>query len=311
MAMGTPLDELRQQLRTVQLVPLTAFDDVGTLNLAPMRRQTERLVEAGVRVFIPCAGSSEFHTLNADEIIAAVRLTREVVGDRARVLVPVGLQLSHAIDLGRRGVASGADAMLVMPLAFPYLSDAGARDYYLSLLQDVRCPAIIYKKDVVPSHELLLELADHEQIIGVKYSMPDVTAFQKLVRDDAGRIDWFCGHAERYAPFFFLAGAQGYTSGAGNICPRVTMAMHKALAAGEYIEALRWQKILWPIEDYRARDANSYNVSFLKHAIRSVGLDFGQPRPPYRRLTESERRGIDAIIQPILAAESELAAEAR
>ena len=244
--------------------------------------------------------------MNADEIITSVRLTREVVGDAARVLVPVGLQLSHAVELGRRAVEAGADAMLIMPLTFPYLSDAGARDYYREVLRQVECPAIIYKKDFIPSHELLLELADHEWIAGVKYALPDVTAFQQVVRQDAGRIDWYCGHAERYAPFFSLAGSPGYTSGAGNICPRVTLAMHHALATGDYAEALRWQRIVLPIEEYRARDGSSYNVSFLKEAIRSVDLDFGEPRPPYRRLTDAERKAIGALVEPILAAESEL-----
>jgi 4-hydroxy-tetrahydrodipicolinate synthase len=308
--MVLPVGDLREHLRTVQLVPLTAFGAAGNLDLGPMRQQIQRLLAAGIRVFIPCAGSSEFHTLSADEIIAAVRMTRDEVGELARVIVPVGLQLQHAIELGRRAVSAGADAMLVMPLAFPYLSDVGARDYYMSLLDQVGCPALIYKKDVVPSHELLLDLADHEQIIGVKYSLADVTAYQKVVQEDHGRIDWYCGHAERYAPYFALAGAPGYTSGAGNICPRVTLAMHAALAAGDYVEALRWQRILLPIEDFRAREANSYNVSFLKQAIRSVGLDFGEPRPPYRRLSQSERAVIDALVEPILAAESELAAVA-
>ena len=296
----------RKRLHTVQLVPLTAFDASGQLDLGPMRRQTERLYAAGVRVFIPCAGSSEFHTMVNDEIVSAVRMTREVVGDDAIVMTPVGLQLQAAIDLGRRAAEVGADALLVMPLVNPYLSDAGARDYYESLLQQVPLPAVVYKKDTYPSNQLLLQMADHPQLIGVKYSMPDISAFHHIVQQDQGRLDWFCGHAERYAPFFMLAGAPGYTSGAGNICPRVTLAMHRALAAGDYTESLRLQKILAPIEDYRARDANSYNVSFLKHAIRSLGMDFGQPRAPYRRLTSAEQQEIETLVAPILHAEAEL-----
>ena len=57
------VNRLREQLHTVQLVPLTAFDASGNLNLEPMRQQIQRLFDAGIRVFIPCAGSSEFHTL--------------------------------------------------------------------------------------------------------------------------------------------------------------------------------------------------------------------------------------------------------
>lgn len=296
----------RNRLHTVQLVPLTAFDATGKLNLDPMRKQTERLYAAGIRVFIPCAGSSEFHTMVNEEIVAAIRMTRQTVGSDAIVMVPVGLQLQSAIDLGKRAVDAGANALLVMPLVNPYQSDLGAEDYYEAILESVPVPAIIYKKDLVPSNALLLKLADHPRMVGVKYSMPDISGFHSVVQEDKGRIDWFCGHAERYAPFFMLAGAPGYTSGAGNICPRVTLAMHHALLRGDYQEGLRLQKIIAPIEDYRARDASSYNVSFLKHAIRSIGMDFGQPRAPYRRLTSMEQQEIEAAVAPILRAEAEL-----
>jgi 4-hydroxy-tetrahydrodipicolinate synthase len=272
-----------------------------------MERQTRRLFEAGIRVFIPCAGSSEFHTLSATEIEAAVAMTKSVVGNEATIVVPVGLQLQHAIDTGRRALAAGASATLVMPLANPYLSDTGARDYYRQLLDALGCPAILYKKAPIPSDDLLLELADHPQLVGVKYSVNDTSNVQRVIATDSGRIDWFCGNAERYAPYFFLAGATGYTSGAGNICPRLTLAMFHALAAGDYPEAMRLQAIINPIEHYRARDDSSYNVSFLKHAITHLGFDFGQPRPPYRQLTAHERREIDTLLPPILAAEEAMA----
>ena len=111
---------------------------------------------------------------------------------------------------------------------------------------------------------------------------------------------------ERFAPFFMMAGAPGYTRGAGNLCPRLTLAMHQALAGGDYQEGMRLMNIIRPIEDYRARDNHSYNVSFLKSAIRHLGMDFGEPRPPYRRLTEAEHDELESMIQPILRAEAEL-----
>jgi 4-hydroxy-tetrahydrodipicolinate synthase len=305
--MSMDKESIRERLRSVQLVPLTAFDRAGRLALQPMEAQTRRLFAAGIRVFIPCAGSSEFHTMSATEIEAVVAMTKSVVGDEATVIVPVGLQLQHALDTGRRALAAGASATLVMPLANPYLSDAGARDYYTQLMDTLGCPTIVYKKAPIPSDDLLLKLADHPHLVGVKYSINDTSNVQHVIAEDNGRIDWFCGNAERYAPYFFLAGATGYTSGAGNICPRLTLAMFHALAAGDFPEAMRLQAIINPIEHYRARDDSSYNVSFLKHAITHLGLDFGQPRPPYRRLTAEERHEIDALLPPILAAEEAMA----
>jgi 4-hydroxy-tetrahydrodipicolinate synthase len=82
--------------------------------------------------------------------------------------------------------------------------------------------------------------------------------------------------------------------------------MHAALASGEWQEAMRLQRILLPIELYRGRSGNSYNISMLKYAMHLVGLDFGQPRAPFRQLTPTEEREIDAMMRPILAAEAEL-----
>lgn len=296
-------------LRTVHLVPLTAFDSQGRLNRDVQTQHIARMYAAGMRVFLPAAGTSEFHSLSADEIVELVRITREASGPDAVIFAPVGLQVGFAIDVARRSVEAGADGIMFMPFVHPYLNDAGARDYYHAVLDTVDCPALIYKKAPVPSNELLLELADHPQVVGVKYAVNEMHAFRKVVLADQGRIEWLCGSAERFAPFYMLAGAPGYTTGAGNLCPHVTLAMHAAFKSGDYAEGLRLQQILLPIEDYRARTGDSYNVSMLKQGGTTLGLDFGPPRPPQRQLTATERSEIDTLLQPIFAAEGELAGE--
>jgi 4-hydroxy-tetrahydrodipicolinate synthase len=307
---GQEHNALRARLQTVQLVPPTAFDAHGKLALDPMRRHWQRMLEAGIRVFLPCAGSAEFHSLSADEIVSTIQAAHKELGGQAVLVAPVGGALPAACDLAKRCLEVGADAILVMPLEFPYLSDAGARDYYRTLLDFVNAPVLIYKKSDIPSDQLLLELGDEKHLIGVKYAVNDIASFQRVVETDGGRLAWYCGSAERYAPYFALAGASGYTSGAGNICPRITLAMQKALEAGKWKEAIEWQRILLPIEYYRARSGNSYNVSFLKYAMRHCGYDFGHPRPPQRRLTADEMREIDAILTPLLQRERQMAEEA-
>jgi 4-hydroxy-tetrahydrodipicolinate synthase len=297
----------REQLHTVQLVPITAFDSDGQLNLEPMKELMTRSYEAGIRVFLPCAGSAEFHALQPSEIISVIEMVRGTVEDDAIVVAPTGYHAEHAIELANQAHSVGADVGLVMPLSFPYLSDAGARDHLLRIFDQSKLPMMIYKKGDLPSDELLLELAEHENLIGIKYAVNDMDAFTRVIRADQGRIDWFCGTAERFAPFYALAGASGYTTGAGNICPRLTLAMHAAIVQGNWDEALRLQEILLPIEYYRSRENDSYNVSMLKHAIKQTGLDFGLPRPPQRQLNEQEMQEIDLLVTPILEAEETIA----
>lgn len=307
-----------ERLRTVHLVPLTAYGPDGSLNLELQAQHIRRMYEAGIRVYMPGAGTSEYHNLSANEIVDIVRVTREASGPDALIFAPVGSQLSHAIEIGTRVRDIGATGVMFMPFTHPYLSNVGVRDYYLQALEQIRLPALIYKKSAIPSDALLLELADHPWVVGVKYAENNMHDFRRVVLADQAasgvggqktRIEWLCGSAERFAPFYMLAGGTGFTTGAGNICPYLSLAMHAAFAAGEFQHGMELQQQILPIEDYRAKEGDSFNISMLKHALKLGGVDFGPPRPPQRQLTEKEKLDIEQIIQPVLKAERDMREE--
>lgn len=296
------------RLSTVQLVPLTPFsEDGGHVVSEVLGAFARSLYEAGIRVFLPGAGTGEFHSLTASEVVSCVRAVREAVGEDATVIAPVGFGVAHALAIGRGAIEAGADALLVMPPVHPYLCDAGMRDYFLALMDRLPLPFLAYKKGPVPGDALLGELATTGKLAGVKYAVNDVDAVTRFIGAFGDRVGVYCGTAERFAPSFHLAGARGYTSGAGNLCPRLTLAMHSALAAGDFARAMEVLRILRPIEDYRARSGDSYNISMLKVALRLTGRDFGPPRPPQRRLTIAEEAEVQSLLEPILAAEAALA----
>jgi len=300
----------RSLIRTVHLVPLTAYDASGKLNLAAQARHIARMYAAGIRVYMPAAGTGEFHNLSAEEIVQLVRVTREASGPDAQIFAPVGFQVQHSIDVGVRSLQAGATGIMFMPFAHPYQCNSGLRDYYMEVIEQTKCPTLIYKKSPIPSDELLLEMAANPHVVGIKYAENNMHEFRKVVINDQGRIEWLCGSAERFAPYYMLAGAYGYTTGAGNLCPHLTLAMHAAFMAGEYQEGMRLQQIILPIEDFRAREGESFNISMLKHALQTMGEDFGPARAPQRKLTDRDRSEIDSILAPILAAEREFGNEA-
>jgi len=298
-----------ESLRTVHLVPLTAYSPDGSLNLDLQGTHTARMYAAGIRCFLPAAGTSEFHSLTADEIVDLVRITRDASGPDAVVFAPVGLQVGFAVNVARRSLEAGATGMMFMPFSHPYLSDKGAKDYYETVINAAPCPTLIYKKAPLPSHALLLELARNPHVVGIKHADNAMHDFRNAVLSDAEQIEWLCGSAERFAPYYMLAGSNGYTTGAGNVCPHLTLAMHAALAAGQYEDGMEYQARLLPIEDYRAREGDSFNISMLKQAMMSLGQDFGPPRPPQRILTTAECAEIDRLIAPVLDAEQTLVSE--
>jgi 4-hydroxy-tetrahydrodipicolinate synthase len=292
------------RLDTVQLVPPTPFSDDGAkIRADELGRFTESVIKAGVSVLLPAAGTGEFHSLSADEVVACVQTAREAAPN-AVVVAPIGFGISHAVQIGRRASDIGADALLLMPPIHPYLSDSGFRDYFQAIASAVSRPILAYKKGPVPSDALLTELGKEGRLAGVKYAVNDLDAFTRFAEANRGRLGLYCGTAERFAPFFALAGATGYTSGLGNIAPKLTLAMSAALRAGNFAEAMRLLKIVRPIEDFRALSGDSYNISAIKAGMQFAGWNFGPVRPPQRRLTAEESAELRRLLEPILSTEA-------
>jgi len=303
--MSAPLELAR--LATVHLVPPTPFTSDGSEVSADLLDGfVKAMTTKGVRVFLPAAGTGEFHSLTVDEIEQCVWTTRLAAPD-AIVMAPIGFGVAQAIQIARQAAEARADALLVMPPIHPYLSDSGFRDYLQAIADAVPgMPLLAYKKGPIPSDALLAELGATGRLVGIKYAVNDLDAFTLFADAQRGKLGLFCGTAERFASFFMLAGATGYTSGAGNLCPRLTLAMHAALASGRFEEALRLLRVLRPIEDFRAREGDSFNISAVKFGLKSCGWDFGPVRPPQRRLTSPEEAAFRRLLEPILAAEAAL-----
>ncbi len=299
---------LPEDLSTVHLVPLTPFTPSSEVNLETHSIHIQRLHQQGIEVFLPAAATSGFYQLTANEISSIVKATVEATHGQAKVFAPLGLNLLEAIQIGKQAKEDGATGIMFMPATAPYLSDEGLKAYYIKVMEEVGLPTLIYKKAALPSNNLLLILSDHNQLVGIKYASADIEAFHQVVQQDQGRLAWLCGLAERYANAFMAQGAGGYTSGAGNLAPKTTLALHNALQAGDLKEARRLQEILLPIERYRGRAGDSYNVSMLQYSMRLLDepLDYGSPRLPMRELTPEEKIEIEETLKPILEFERKL-----
>ncbi len=295
-------------LHTVHAVPLTPYDQRDRVNFDLYARHIQGMYDAGIRVFLPAAGTSEFHSLSQSEIVEIVAVTCQAAGSDALILAPVSGAIGDAISLAQESIKRGAAGLLVMPLTHPYLSDSGAADYYERLIKETQASLIIYKTRDIPSDALLLKLASDKFIAGVKYAVNQLDQFQSVMDQSPEECEWLCGSAERFAPYYMLAGATGFTSGAVNLCPRLVLALHAALEDQNFVDAMSLQRTILPIEHFRARCGESYSISMLKYGMQVAGHDFGSARPPQRHLTSEEHREIEHLLRPILEREESLTA---
>ncbi|MFQ5948114.1 MAG: dihydrodipicolinate synthase family protein, partial [Acidimicrobiia bacterium] len=189
----------------------------------------------------------------------------------------------------------GADGALVMPPPPGFLSDTGLKNYYVGLAEDVDLPAVLYKRGGWPGDEALIDIVQSTSAAGVKYGDTDVNAFATTVEKAGSEAAWTCGVAERWAPFFHLAGSAGFTSGLSNFAPSLALDMDTALNATDYSKAMELRAICLPFEDIRNRDGGANIVAAVKVAMDAHGLAGGRVRPPFRDLDEAVAAEVEEI----------------
>jgi 4-hydroxy-tetrahydrodipicolinate synthase len=292
-------DRLRSALATVVAIPVTPFVADGSIGWDTYAVLLRRLVDSGVTVVTPNGNTGEFYTLVPAEAWRAAEATVAAVGDRAEVLVGVGLDTTTAIEAARHAKEAGARMVMVHQPVHPYLSADGWLEYHRAIADAVpELGIVLYVRDSRIGGTEIGRLGDScRNVIGIKYAVPDPVKFASVARD-AGldRFTWIAGLAELHAPGYWAVGAQGFTSGLVNVAPALSIAMLDALRAGDFSVAMKVWESVRPFEDLRAADSSADNVSVVKEALAQLGLCRSDVRPPSRPLPGDVRVRVTAIL---------------
>jgi 4-hydroxy-tetrahydrodipicolinate synthase len=205
--------------------------------------------------------------------------------------------LGTAREMALAAQKAGADAVMVHQPVHPYLMTEGLIRYYTGIARSVEIGVVLYVRHEAIDREVLSRVADIENVLAIKYAINDLPHFADLVQCVEASVVWVCGTAEMWAPFFFAAGAEGFTSGLVNIAPELSLTMLDGLRRGDS-EAVRtvWRHVA-PIEKLRAKNHNGNNVSVIKEGMNFAGLPAGLVREPLGELDEADRQELIQILR--------------
>lgn len=284
---------------TISGITVTPFDEkTKQINWDGVKENVEYLIEKGLKVIVPCGNTSEFYALTIEEAKEEIKRTVEITNGRATVLAGVGYSVPTAIELGNYAKQVGADAIMIHMPIHPYITNEGAVEYFREIINAVDLPAVLYFKDPNLSDDVLKELAPLEKLVGVKYAINDLPRFARTISEipEEHNVTWICGTAEKWAPFFFNAGAKGFTSGLVNIYPEKSFELLEALQKNDQETAWKvWNEVL-PFEDLRAKYNNGNNVVVVKEAMEEVGLTAGLTREPVAPLNAEDKQAVKELI---------------
>ncbi|MFZ4451211.1 dihydrodipicolinate synthase family protein [Salibacterium aidingense] len=288
-----------EKLKTISAINITPFHPDHSIDWEALKRNVDYLLDKHLEVIVPCGNTGEFYSLTVEEAKEENRKVTEWVSGRATVIAGIGYSVDTAVEMGLDAKEAGADAVLIHMPIHPYMNEGGTAAYFRNIMEAIDMPAVIYFKNPALGDAVLKELTPLPQLAGVKYAINDLPRFTKIVREtpeDHG-VTWVCGTAEKWAPYFWAAGAEGFTSGLVNLYPEISFELLQALRQGNWQRTWELWHTMVPFEDLRARHNAGNNVVVIKEALQMLGFPAGPTREPVSALSAEENQEVADLLE--------------
>ena len=282
---------------------LTPFDAEGRVNLPAMEREIDFIVDQCQADAIAIAATEDAEYTMLDWRQRTELMARGVELVRSRL--PVVLGISHpaperAIELAEHAKAVGADAVELLLPARLWGGDPDpdeTYDYVVEVARRSPLPVTLYQNRRTGSDAaipLFLRLADVLNVPYIVETSGDVTRISRLVEeiDRRGSARYFTT-IESLLITLTLGG-----SGAQMPPPaaRVGAEVVRAFRAGNMEQAVEWQRILGLFPGRWRR----YGLPpVMKAAMRHLGIDLGDPMPPYGAVSERDDQAIGQFLESV------------
>jgi 4-hydroxy-tetrahydrodipicolinate synthase len=267
---------------------VTPFDVSGALDLDTAQRLARYLVDEQANDGLVISGTGgESPTTSDAEKSDLITAVVEAVGDRAHIVAGVGtFDTAHSIHLAEQAAKAGAHGLLCVTPYYSKPPQSGLLAHFRAVADATDLPMLLYdipaRAGIPIATETLLELAEHERIVGVKDAKGDFVASGRVIAESG--LAFYSGDDAATLPLLAVGGV-GVVGTSTHFCGAQTKALIEAYERGDVGEALRWHRQLLPIYTGIFRTAGTILV---KAGLKLRGLDVGPVRPPLVDATEHE-----------------------
>ncbi|KKX30727.1 dihydrodipicolinate synthase family protein [Rhizobium sp. LC145] len=273
--------EYKRVLTGISGVHVTAYSKDGEIEPGLTGKIIRRIADAGVHNVVSGGNTGEFYSLRFEEVLRLQAICIAAADGKAAVTAAAGRSEREAIATAAAAKREGADGIMVHHPLDPFAAPHCQADYFIAIAEASELPLVAYiRSDAIPVADLV-RVATHPNIAGVKFASSNLMLLSECVRATEGTdAVWICGLAEGWAAPFYALGARGFTSGLVNVDPLRSLAVWKALEAGDYAAARRLVAEIAGFETLRTKFNNGANVTVVKEALMLRGEDVGPVRRP-------------------------------
>jgi 4-hydroxy-tetrahydrodipicolinate synthase len=197
---------------------VTPFDEDGEVDIDRVTELTHYLIEKGIvegsGVLVALGSMGECFTMNLEERKSLTGVVIKAANGRVPVVVGCNETNTREVTLlAKNAQSEGADGVMIMPPYYLPVSDEEILDFYRRISQNVEIGIVIYNNEDVSvdiSLDVLKELADIENVVGLKDCTHDLVKLKLTARELEGSIVSLNGSGELLEPFGTLAGTRGF-----------------------------------------------------------------------------------------------------
>ncbi|MEE9189944.1 MAG: dihydrodipicolinate synthase family protein [Candidatus Neomarinimicrobiota bacterium] len=264
-----------------------------------LRFNLEHWNKTNIRGYVVLGSTGESVSLTEDEKLSVLQSVDNFRSKDKILIVGAGTDsLPGTESLIERAAEHGADAALVIT---PYYyrkktNHSGIVEYYRQIADTAKIPVIVYNvplyTDVCLEPEIIAELSQHANIIGIKNSVSDLDHLKAICDLVDRSFQVLTGNGSQLKDALEL-GAVGGILAIANIAPEIACEIVSQWYTdnGNLVEDQ--QSLLKELNDIIV---NKFGVSGVKTALDMIGLYGGEVRLPLTGLSASEIEELSTIL---------------
>jgi 4-hydroxy-2-oxoglutarate aldolase len=286
----------------------TFYADSGELDVASFAANARAHIAAGLHGLVVTGSTGEAALLDAAERGSLVDAAREMVPRDKWLIVGTGAESTRTcLQLTRDAAARGADAVLVVAPHYyaSAMTEQALRQHYRRVADGSPVPVILYN---IPKYmhfsltpSLVAELAEHENVIGIKDSSGNRELFASYMPAASPSFAVLTGNAQMFQHALEV-GAPGGILAVTLFAAAPSLDVYAAMKRGDQAAAEASQSRLTPLG---AKIVAELGVPGVKAAMDRTGLAGGPVRSPLVPLDAAQGSAVDELLR---SAELELAA---
>ncbi|RDW57671.1 hypothetical protein BP5796_12472 [Coleophoma crateriformis] len=279
------------------------------------------LILGGVTGLVLAGTTAEAVLLSADERVELTKVAKKVVTDLGLPDYPLvagisGQSTNESIRLAEAAKEAGADFGLLLPPS--YWSKVVTKDVILGFYREVAdaspMPVVIYNFPAVTAgidldSDIIAELAEHPNIVGVKLTCGNVGKLTRLTADFNPKQFAVYGGSSDYLIPALIGGGSGCVTGIGNVYPKSVSKLYALYQEGKIAEAAKLQGLVAHAEKACKAGiaATKYGAAYFAGPVAGVNDKASfLPRKPYVPANETMQAWVVKTMAHLEKVEKEL-----